>query len=165
MTGWACGNVNVGSSFNNLNYNDVPISVSDLPDVLNNYFTSVTESVSKLDVDTFNSIMNNLADVPDCFIVTELPVYSALKRVKQSKAVCDDFLSNCFLAQYADILAGPVCALINSDYLYILPTIRTSRYARLFIPYCILVCQFLCAFFVYTFVHMFFYVLFYFIAF
>jgi hypothetical protein len=34
-------------------------------------------------------------------------------RLKVTKSVCDEFLSNRLLKEFADIFAGPVCSLIN----------------------------------------------------
>jgi hypothetical protein len=61
------------------------------------------------------NLRDNLEQVPDHFIVSEYAVYSALSRLKTSKSTCDDVLSNRLLVDLADILAAPICAIINSS--------------------------------------------------
>ena len=62
-----------------------------------------------------NSLLDNLGQVPDCFIISEYAVYDALRHLKINKSSCDDILSNRLLVDLADILAAPICAIINSS--------------------------------------------------
>jgi hypothetical protein len=71
--------------------------------------------VPAIDENAFNDIRHSLGDVPDNFIVPELSVFNALKRLKVTEAVNDEFLSNRIVKEFADVLAAPVCSLINSS--------------------------------------------------
>jgi hypothetical protein len=62
-----------------------------------------------------NNLRDNLGQVPYHFIVSEYAVYSALSHLKMSKCTSDDVLSNRLLVDLADILAAPICAIINSS--------------------------------------------------
>jgi hypothetical protein len=93
----------------------MPIDPIMLPEVINNFLLSVTDQVSPIDVSALDQIRQNLDSVPDQFIVSELSVFKALKHLKPSKSVCDEFLSNRVLEDLADVLAGPICSLINSS--------------------------------------------------
>jgi hypothetical protein len=68
-----------------------------------------------LDPNALDNLRDNLGEVPDCFIVSEYSVYNALKHLKINKSSNDDLLSNRLLVELADVLAAPVCALINSS--------------------------------------------------
>jgi hypothetical protein len=80
-----------------------------------NVFVSVSAGISPLDSFSLDNLRDNLGQVPDDFIVSEYAVYSALSRLKMSKSTCGDVLSNRLLVDRADILAAPICAIINSS--------------------------------------------------
>ena len=86
-----------------------------LPEVLNNFFVSVTADVLPLDLAELDNLRARLCDIPDCFIVSEYSVFNALRHLKVNKSSCDDVLSNKLLVQLADVLAAPICALINTS--------------------------------------------------
>jgi hypothetical protein len=86
-----------------------------LPDILNEFFILVSADISPLDSFSLDSLRGNLGQVPDHFIVSEYAVYCALSRLKLSKTTCDDILSNRLLVDLANILAAPICAIINSS--------------------------------------------------
>jgi hypothetical protein len=99
----------------NITVDDTSVDAECLPDVINKFLLSVTAHVPAIDENAFNDIRHSLGDVPDNFIVPELSVFNALKRLKVTKAVNDEFLSNRIVKEFADVLAAPVCSLINSS--------------------------------------------------
>jgi hypothetical protein len=101
--------------FTNLTEGKMPIDPIMLPELINTFLLSVTDQVPPIDVSALDQIRQNLDSVPDQFIVSELSVFKALKHLKLSKSVCDEFLSNRVLKDLADVLAGPIYSLINSS--------------------------------------------------
>ena len=95
---------------------DNTINPDQLPDAFNNFLVSLTEHISPLNSASVESIRNSLDIVPESFIISEYSVHNALSRVKIGKSVCDDVLTNRMLRQFADILAAPICALINTSF-------------------------------------------------
>ncbi len=91
------------------------IAVTDLPSVINNYFVSVSSSVQALDSDCLNRLRSELPEVPDEFVISEMSTYYALKNLKTSKASFSDDITNRLLNELADVLAGPICSLINTS--------------------------------------------------
>jgi hypothetical protein len=53
--------------------------------------------------------------VPDNLIISEFSVYYALKHLNVNQSSCDDVLSNRLLVDLAEVLAAPICAIINSS--------------------------------------------------
>ena len=76
---------------------------------------SVTADVLPLDLAELDNLRARLCDVPDCFIVSEYSVFNALRHLNVNKSSCDDVLSNKLLVTLADVLAAPICALINTS--------------------------------------------------
>jgi hypothetical protein len=62
-----------------------------------------------------SDLCNDLGVVLDCFFVSEYSVWNTLKHLKVNKSSCDELLTNRLLVELADVLAAPVCALINSS--------------------------------------------------
>ena len=77
--------------------------------------SSIAAHVKPFDCNILSRLRENLDVVPDYFVVDELSVFSVLNKVKVDKAVCDTFLNNRMLREFSDILARPICALINSS--------------------------------------------------
>jgi hypothetical protein len=73
------------------------------------------------DVPVFNS--DKLSDlpahlpisVPDCFVVSEISVFNALKHLSVIKSPGSELFNNRFLICTAEVLEGPICAIINSS--------------------------------------------------
>lgn len=99
----------------NLTYKGNLIEPEVLSDVINDFFVSVSDDIMPLESDNICNLCNDLDVVPDSFIVSEYSVWSALKHLKINKSSCDELLSNRLLVELADVLAAPVCALINSS--------------------------------------------------
>jgi hypothetical protein len=102
-------------SFVNLTRNDEFINYEALPNVLNEFFTSVASDSPPLDSKLLTNLRNNLDHVPDHLIILESSVYYALKRLNINHSSCDDIFTNRLLVDLADILAAPICAIINSS--------------------------------------------------
>ena len=84
--------------------------------MLNDFFVSVSADIPPLDLNLLNILRSQLSDnVEDCFIVSEFSVFNALKKLKLRKASCDELLNNRLLVSLADILAAPVCSLLNAS--------------------------------------------------
>jgi hypothetical protein len=111
------GSINSKQSdcFANLTRNDNQVEPELLSEVVNDFFVSVSSNIPSLDPNALDNLRDNLGEVPDCFIVSEYSVYNALKHLKINKSSNDDLLSNRLLVELADVLAAPVCALINSS--------------------------------------------------
>ena len=92
------------------------IAADELPNVLNDFFISVSDHILPLNDNILNELRAQLPDVQsDDFIVSELSVFNALQKLKVHKASCDDLLSNRLLTSLSDVLAAPICSLINSS--------------------------------------------------
>lgn len=101
--------------FDNLSLNGERINPELLSDVINDFFVSVSGDISPVDSVTLSKLRDSLGVVPDCFIISEFSVYCALKHLKVNKSSCDELLSNRLLIDLADVLAAPICALINTS--------------------------------------------------
>ena len=58
---------------------------------------------------------SKLGDVPDEFIISEYSIYDALSKLKLNKSTGPDNLPNSLLRSVADLIAAPVCCIINSS--------------------------------------------------
>ena len=87
-----------------------------LPDIFNNFLVSLTDHIPPIDLTALNSIRQDFDAVPESFIITEVSVFKALSRVKLHKSVCDECLTNRMLREFADVLSGPICSLINTSF-------------------------------------------------
>ena len=112
LSGWT-GDEEDHACFNGITDGGNTIDLNCLPDLFNNFLVSLTEHISPINVGALNSIRQTLVTVPENYIVSEFSVYNALSRAKLNKSVCDEFLSNRMLRQFADVLSGPICAVIN----------------------------------------------------
>jgi hypothetical protein len=99
--------------FDSLILNEQLIDSSNLSDILNDHFVSVTADCPPLNSSVFSHLRDKLDHVPDEFVVSEYSVFRALKYFKIDKSSCDDILSNRLLVDLADVLAAPICSIIN----------------------------------------------------
>jgi hypothetical protein len=97
--------------FDSLILNEQLIDSSNLSDIFNDHFVSVTADCPPLNSSLFNHLRDKLDHVPDDFVVSEYSVFRALKYLKIDKSSCDDILSNRLLVD----LAAPICSIINSS--------------------------------------------------
>ena len=102
-------------TFENICFEGTDVEASKLPDVINNYLVSVVRGVNALDPEFLTKFRNELPERPDALIVSEMSIYYALKKLKTTKASLSDDVTNRLLSVLADVLAGPICALVNSS--------------------------------------------------
>lgn len=112
MSNGAKNNINF---YDNVLYGNETVNVDSFPNVFNNFMSSLAAHVKPFDCNILSRLRENLDVVPEYFIVDELSVFNVLNKVKVDKAVCDTFLNNRMLREFSDVLAGPICALINSS--------------------------------------------------
>ena len=86
-----------------------------LPDVLNNFFISVSSGVPALDLNELTKLQNSLGQIPDKFIVDQFSVFMALSKLSLTKSPGPDLIPNQLLKDLALVLAEPICAIINSS--------------------------------------------------
>ena len=111
ISGYSSSDNNV---YNNLCYNNEPISHSDLPETINSFFLSCSSDVPCLQPNILQQLRNSLPSaVPEQFIVSEYSVYHALCGLKLNKAVGPDGLSNKLLTSLAGQFCTPLCSMIN----------------------------------------------------
>ena len=101
--------------FDNVCYQDSEVLSANLPDVINSFLVSVSDSVPTIRHDLLSSIRSELHVCPTEFIVSEFEVYMTLVRLKVNKASLNDYISNKLLKSLADVLAAPICALVNTS--------------------------------------------------
>ena len=108
-------NCNVNDGFDNITFANASVSRHDLPEVLNNFFISATAHIPPVDNDRLTALRRSLGPVNDAYIVDELDVYYVLDSLKTNKSTGPDCISNRILRNLADVLAAPICAIINSS--------------------------------------------------
>ena len=101
--------------FNNVTFNNTHVDINAFPECFNNFMSSLIADVRPLDSRVLPSLRNSLDSVPDTFIVDEFSVFNVLNRLKVDKSAYDKYVDNRVLKKFSEILAGPVCALINSS--------------------------------------------------
>ena len=101
--------------FDNVCYQDSEVLSANLPDVINSFLVSVSDSVPTIRHDLLSSIRSELHVCPTEFIVSEFEVYMTLVKLKVNKASLNDYISNKLLKSLADVLAAPICALVNTS--------------------------------------------------
>ena len=77
----------------------------------------MADSVPAIKHDLLSSIRGELGLCPSELIVSEYDVYMTLVKLKVNKASLDDCISNKLLKALADVLAAPICALVNTSIL------------------------------------------------
>jgi len=110
-----CGLVaNDNFNIDRLTFQGQDIRQDELSDVINNFLVSIGESIRPINGDSLSNFRNQLPICPDDFVVSEYAVYTALSRSKISSAGPDG-LDASLLVRLADVLAAPVCSIINSS--------------------------------------------------
>ena len=104
--------------FTNIHFNNENIDTDQLANIINNFFISCTANVPRLPIDALNSMRSSLGEVPDDFIVSEYSVFDALSKLKSNKSTGPDNLPNSLLKSIADLIAAPICSIINSSIRY-----------------------------------------------
>lgn len=104
-----------GSVFCNIHYNNEQIDCVLLADVINDFFISCASGVPAIEESVIQNMRLNLGQVPDEYIVSEFSVFDALSKLKVNKALGADGLPNKLLRGLAEVLAAPLCAIINSS--------------------------------------------------
>ena len=111
-----CGfNQKQNKDFDNVCYHGSSVGQTELPDVINSFLATVAEGVPKLDNASVASLRSKCADCPDSFIVSEFDVYNVLCRLQDGKACLGDVINNKLLRTLADVLAAPICSVINAS--------------------------------------------------
>ena len=90
--------------FDNVCYQDSEVLSANLPDVINSFLVSVSDSVPTIRHDLLSSIRSELHVCPTEFIVSEFEVYMTLVKLKVNKASLNDYISNKLLKSLADYL-------------------------------------------------------------
>jgi hypothetical protein len=109
-------NTNSSGSFDNLTFSGNLINPSELSNTINDFLASVTDEIPPLDDIKLANWRKSLgATVPEAFIVSEFTVFKILNKLKVNKAAGPDFIPNKLLKNFANELAAPICAIINSS--------------------------------------------------
>ena len=115
ISGFNCNSHNT-DCFNNIHFNNEPLnSNQSLPDILNNFFISCSDNIPALQDSVLDNLRSNLEVVPEEFIVSELSVFNSLSKLRVNKSTGPDNLPNSLLKSIADLIAAPVCCIINSS--------------------------------------------------
>ena len=101
--------------FDNVCYQGSEVQSSSLPDVINSFLVSVADSVPVIRHDLLSNVRSELTVCPTELIVSEFEVYMTLVKLKVNKASLNDYISNKLLKELADVLAAPICALVNTS--------------------------------------------------
>jgi hypothetical protein len=88
---------------------------NDLANVINDFLVAVAKDVPVINSDELSAPRAQLRIVPDYFVVSEMSVFSALKHLSVNKLAGSDLFNNGFFICTAEVLAGPICAIINSS--------------------------------------------------
>jgi len=104
------------STFTNIVRNSGDDS-SGLPDTYNQFLISITENIPPIDLNMISHLGRYLPDsIPEPFIVSEQSVHNALCKIKKKKSTSEPVLSNALIVEFADILAAPICFIVNSSF-------------------------------------------------
>ena len=100
-------------SFEQVTFNNAPVDNRDLPDVINNFLINITSGIPAIDTTKLDEMRPSCGPLLDKFIIEELDVILALNRIKLNKAIGPDCIPNKVLKNLSDLLASPICAIIN----------------------------------------------------
>ena len=103
------------SSLSNMTFLNEIVDNSCLANVINDFFVAVAKDVPVINSDELSALRAQLPIVPDCFVVSEMSVFYALKHLNVNKSAVSDLFDNRFLISAAEVLAGPICAIVNSS--------------------------------------------------
>jgi hypothetical protein len=115
-----CGcSSNNTDSFNGLHFRGNVVTSDDFPDVFNSYLKSISDGVPQLRISAEDDVVSCTSISSDTdiseFYVSEFDVYMVLCKLNVSKSSLGDVIDNRLLKSLADILAAPICALINNS--------------------------------------------------
>jgi len=100
----------------NVTYQGNIVDECDLPNVINCFLAKPSDGVTGLNPDIIAELRSKFTDDYDKFIISEFDVYKVLSRLKVGKASLCDSIDNRLLRELADVLAAPICAVVNSSF-------------------------------------------------
>ena len=103
------------SSLCNMTFLNEVVDNNDLASFINEFLVAVAKDVPAINSDELSDLRAQLPIVPDCFVVSEISVFYALKHLNVNKSAGSEFFNNRFLISAAQVLAGPICAIVNSS--------------------------------------------------
>jgi len=106
---------NRSDDFENVHYQKSIVDQTVLPDVINRFLVALTSDIPMLDQEVIVNLKRECACFPDRYVVSEFDVYNVLCRLKEGKASLNDYIDNTLLRTLADVLAAPICSVINSS--------------------------------------------------
>jgi hypothetical protein len=86
---------------------------SDLANVINDFLMVVSKNIPVFNSDKLSALCVHLPIVLAWFVVSEMPLFNALKHLSVNKSAGSDLFNNRFLNCTAEVLAGPICAMGN----------------------------------------------------
>ena len=101
--------------YGNMQFNNEPIDMHHMLDVVNDFFVSCSANVPGIDPNDLSSTRLANIIVPDDYIISEYSVFRALSSCKINKAAGPDNIPNKLICSLADVLCGPICSIINSS--------------------------------------------------
>ena len=104
---------NQENMYKTIRYNDQLIDSSNLPELINNEFTSFSSDVPAFDQSSAD--LNLLGPLPEQYTITEYSVYCALQNLKVNKATGPDEIPNVVFKSLADLFSAPLCCIINTS--------------------------------------------------
>ena len=110
-------NKNNYSIFENITHQGKSIQcMESLPNVINKFVSDIGKDIPPLEASSIEAIRNKLPECPPAELIIDTEdVFSTLCHISTKKAVGPDAIPNTVLKECADILAGPVSAIINSS--------------------------------------------------
>ncbi len=87
---------------------------ADVTNVINRFLSMMTDEFAAPKIDDGISQKSTCVNCPVTYSVTELEVYHVLSRLDIGKASMNDCINNKLLRTLADVLAAPICSLINN---------------------------------------------------
>ena len=103
------------SVFSDVSLGDNVIKEADLPFAFNDFMVSLASDVPSLSSDVLVTLGSELKGSDNAVLITEFEVFLVLSRLRGGKASLTNAISNDLLRSLADVLAAPICAIINSS--------------------------------------------------
>ena len=104
----------INSDFDNLLFRGNSVNRADVTNVINRFLSTMTDEFAAPKIDDGISQKSTCVNCPVTYSVTELEVYHVLSRLDIGKASMNDCINNKLLRTLADVLAAPICSLINN---------------------------------------------------
>ena len=110
-----CGMANVKCNvFDDIRYKGTILSHAEIPDAINQFLVSVCDDVPVLsECPNSSETCRDLSSI--FFEISEFDVYCVLSKLNVSKASLDGTICNKMLKDSAELLAAPICAIINNS--------------------------------------------------